>query len=135
MPKFIGKGLRTVNYKIGFPPDTVKILKTLTAIGLTGTKAMDIRGIQISPREFLAAYLSSVPVEPTDTCALKIHVIGKKGNQSVKYTYDLLSEPCKKWGLGGVSLITGLPVSIAAQMLAKRDRDERRNSPRSMHRT
>src|SRR5204862_3831456 len=72
---FRNKGIRHVSFKIAFPSDFLTKLKFLVDIGFGSDEPINIRGVNVSPREVLARLLEMAPVEdvePQDCDVLRI---------------------------------------------------------------
>jgi len=111
MGRFIGKGLKNVDYKLG-GPDHI-FIKQLWELGFLGDKPINVKGVEVAPKD---VYLALVPKPPTleelrnmamrgilrkEEGSMIIRVIGKKDGVKVEHTYTIHSpttlELQKKW--------------------------------------
>ncbi len=125
IPRTIGKGIRNAIFRIIISPAAVSKLKTLNEVGLTSDKAIDVKGLSISPREFLERYFSSVPrleIKRGDEVHLvRVDVVGEKDGEEARRTFDVINDPKPEWNAGSSGFVTGVSASIIAQMLARGD--------------
>lgn len=61
LPEFLGKGLREMDFKVALAPETAKALDLLIQLGLASTKAIDLEGHRIVPRDVTGAILAGLP--------------------------------------------------------------------------
>lgn len=115
LPKFINKGVKVVDFKIGFGPAIENPFKTLVNLGLASTEPVAYKGIKIVPRKFTARCLEMLlPPEAEFAWFIRVEVIGEeKGEKSVKRLEIPVVPPMIYPGMTEVS------ASIACQMLAK----------------
>ena len=112
------KGVKVVTNKGGvLPPELNQLLIALAEVGLTGLTPITIKNREITPRDFLVAYMASfmpeeLPSGGPPTSAIKIEVKGKKEGMDTKYIYS---------AVGRMGESTGTPASIGAQMLGRGD--------------
>lgn len=109
------KGVRTVTNKGGvLPPELNELLKVFAEFGLTSPTPIMVKGREVSPRDFLVAYMASLPAEEVPPeqrlSAMTIEVKGKKEGIDVTYTYS---------GAANMGPGTGISASIGAQMLGR----------------
>jgi len=109
------KGVRTVTNKGGvLPPEFNELLKVFAEFGLTSPTPIMVKGREVSPRDFLVAYMASLPAEevpPEQRLSAAIfEVKGKKEGIDVTYTYG---------GAANMGPGTGISASIGAQMLGR----------------
>ncbi len=97
----------------------------MNEVGLTSDKAIDVKGVSISPREFLERYFSSVPrleIKRGDEVHLvRVDVVGEKDGEEARCTFDVINDPKPEWNAGSSGFVTGVSASIIAQMLARGD--------------
>jgi saccharopine dehydrogenase-like NADP-dependent oxidoreductase len=112
------KGIRNLSVKLGtYPPENYEFLKLLSQMGLASTEPIKCKGHDVVPRDFLVSHimtlkemLGSDPNAYDKTCAI-IEVQGKKDGKDITYKYAMT---------GKMGPVTGLPVAIGAEMLAKK---------------
>ncbi|MCK5835653.1 MAG: saccharopine dehydrogenase NADP-binding domain-containing protein [Desulfobacula sp.] len=111
LPKYF-KGVKNVIIKGALIPLWVdELIQGQKATGLLGTEPMDIKGSQITPYDLALKLWETIP-EGRDngpqSSGLKVIVKGKKGNNKITYTADMV---------GRMAPGTGLPASIASLMM------------------
>ena len=115
------EGVRDVDFKLGISEKIFKAIKPLIDAGLADTSPITLKGINISPREYAIAYLTSrvSNEEPVRSVAIKIEVDGKKDGRDSAVTATLVGEPSKEFQVkNATGLLTGIGASIVAQQLA-----------------
>lgn len=129
IPHTMNKGIKNVIFRIIISPTAVSKLKAIDEIGLTGKEPVSIKGISIAPREFLETYFSSLPPAEIKRKA-QIHVVrvdvkaAKNGNEEeARCMYDVINRAKPEWGASSSAFATGVPASIAGQMLAQGEID------------
>jgi saccharopine dehydrogenase-like NADP-dependent oxidoreductase len=80
---------------------------------------------EASPREVLLALAARqpapAPAPPPDDCdVLRVDAVGRRGGRAARARAEMVVLPHLGWGIGAGALDTGVPLSIAAQMLADR---------------
>jgi saccharopine dehydrogenase (NAD+, L-lysine-forming) len=111
LPLYI-KGLKTCTNKGGVP-GLDEELKMLSALGLTGTKPIDIKGEKIAPKDIGVALLGNLPMPeelPPPVSAIKVWIRGRRGDETVQYVYTFF---------GRMTDWTGIPASIGTQMVGR----------------
>ncbi len=121
LPKTIGKGVREVVFKVIFSQEAVNKLKILKEFGLTDEKPIEVNGVKLPPRRFLEGVLRSLPPvkveEKSEIHPMRVLVVGKRGDVETRIIYDVINDPKPEWNAGSSAYITGVPASIAAQMI------------------
>jgi saccharopine dehydrogenase (NAD+, L-lysine-forming) len=124
LPRFIKKGVKYVDFKLAFSPETVELLKTLNDLGLMSMKPIDVKGVKVSP---LDVFISLIPT-PAEiggkvegyACILA-DVRGEKEGAKIHYVvYTFMShgEAYRRLGVTATAYLTGLPAAVGAAMLA-----------------
>jgi saccharopine dehydrogenase-like NADP-dependent oxidoreductase len=111
--------LREASFKVAFEPEFVKKMELLVRLGF-GSKEPVVAGA--SPRAMLLALAAKQPSpggEPADCDALRVDVIGLRGGKREARRAEVLAFPDLPRGIPAGALDTGVPLSIAGQMLAK----------------
>jgi len=111
LPKYF-KGVKNVIIKGALIPLWVdELIQEQKATGLLGTDPVDIKGSQVTPYDLALKLWETIP-EGRDngpqSSGLKVIVKGKKGNNKITYTADMV---------GRMAPGTGLPASIASLMM------------------
>jgi saccharopine dehydrogenase-like NADP-dependent oxidoreductase len=61
LPAFLGRGLQTLDFKVGLSRATADALENLVRLGFASTEPVNVAGASVRPREFTAALLSRIP--------------------------------------------------------------------------
>ena len=112
-------GLREATFKIAFEPGFVEKMAFLVELGFASREKV----AGASPREVLLALAArqTVPAGPPDDCeALRVELSGSKDGKSVRRRADMVVLPHPEWKVSAGGLDTGVPLSIAGQLLASR---------------
>ena len=115
---------KKVNFKYGLGAQFISILKTIHMLGMDKKDAVDVQGVQVSPRDLLAA---SLPDPATlgsrmkgKTCA-GVHVRGldKSGEPKAVYIYNVVDNDwsMKEYGDQAVVWQTALNPVIAMELI------------------
>jgi len=115
-------GLREASFKIAFPQAFNEKMRFLVGLGFA-SRDNGLRGV--SPREMLLALAAKhwVPTsesEPQDCDVLRVWVKGKKQGKEISGLAESVILPHPLWRVAAGSRDTGVPLSIVAQMLARR---------------
>ncbi len=111
LPLYI-EGLKECTCKGGVP-GMDEGFKVLSALGLTGTEPLDVRGDKVAPKDIAVALMGGLPLPeelPPPLSGFMVWVRGRSGADSVEYVYT---------SYGKMTVWTGIPASIGTQMLAK----------------
>jgi saccharopine dehydrogenase-like NADP-dependent oxidoreductase len=112
-------GLQDASFKVAFEPEFTKKVAFLVELGFASREKKD----GYAPRDVLlslAAAQTTPPVDPQDCDALRVELDGKKGGSAVRRRADMVVLPHPVWKVAAGALDTGVPLSIAGQMLASR---------------
>lgn len=113
-----------VTFKYGLGDEFIEVLKTIHLLGLDSTTPIKVRGVEVAPRDVIAAALPD-PARLGDrmtgkTCAgTWVKGLGKDGEPKEVYLYHVLDnvESMSKWGHQAVVLQTALNPVIALELL------------------
>ncbi len=116
---------RRVDFKYGLGAEFVEVLKTLHKLGLDSTKPLNVRGVEVAPRDVVAAALPD-PATLGErmrgkTCAgTYVTGTGKDGAPRRTYLYHVLDNEhsMREWGHQAVVLQTALNPVAALELLA-----------------
>jgi saccharopine dehydrogenase-like NADP-dependent oxidoreductase len=116
---------RRVDFKYGLGEEFIEVLKTLHKLGLDSTKPVNVRGVEVAPRDVVAAALPD-PATLGDrmrgkTCAgTYVTGTGKDGRPRSTYLYQVLDNEhsMREWGHQAVVLQTALNPVAALELLA-----------------
>lgn len=119
LPSTINKGVKFVDCLMSCTEEDEQRIKVLTDMGLTDTKSVEIEGVTISPREFLLRVAPPPDVKVRDVAGIIVEVIGEKNGERITYNYSLVQKYHTEYGVSATAYLTGIPLSIATQSLAK----------------
>jgi len=119
LPTTIGKGVKTVDCVMSCSEEDEQRIKVLTDMGLTSTSPINFEGASISPREFLLRVAPPPDAKVRDIAGVVVEVSGHQKNARVKLTYSVIHQYHTKYGVSAIAYLTGIPLSIASQMLAR----------------
>ncbi|HDI12066.1 MAG TPA: hypothetical protein ENF63_00565 [Candidatus Bathyarchaeota archaeon] len=125
LPQTIGKGVRKVDCSMSYTQEDELRIKVLNELGLTSDKPIKIGGVQISPREFLLRCVPPPDVRAKDASSLIVEVKGEKDEFPMRIRYSLVQQFHEKYGVSAIAYLTGVPLSIVSQILAKDEIKER----------
>ncbi|HSC93079.1 MAG TPA: saccharopine dehydrogenase C-terminal domain-containing protein [Gaiellaceae bacterium] len=117
---------RRVTFKYGLGEEFVDVLRTLHKLGLDSTKPVRVRGVEVAPRDVVAAALPD-PATLGDrmrgrTCAGTL-VTGTRedGSPRATYLYHVVDneQAMREWGHQAVVLQTALNPVVALELLAE----------------
>ena len=116
---------RRVDFKYGLGEEFIDVLRTLHKLGLDSTRPVRVRGVEVAPRDVVAAALPN-PAELGDrmrgkTCAgTFVTGTGKDGEPRATYLYHVLDNEhsMREWGHQAVVLQTALNPVVALELLA-----------------
>jgi saccharopine dehydrogenase (NAD+, L-lysine-forming) len=118
LPRFI-PGVKRVDVRGCWRPETMAALRLFNELNLLDIQPMEG---QVAPKAFLREFFlqrSPKADEKEWAFLLNVEVVGRKGNATVKATYNLSHPPKSVWGTSCTARITGIPASIGAQLIAK----------------
>lgn len=125
LPFTIGKGVKQVDCAMSYTEEDEQRIKVLTEMGLTSTEPVTVNGATVSPREFLLRLAPPPDVRVRDAASVLVEVAGESRGEHVKCIYSLVQEYQEAYGVSATAYLTGVPLSIAAQMLARGEIRER----------
>ncbi len=122
MPENLGKGLREMDFIVAFPPEFRRTIATIVELGLASHEPVELHGQKVEPFEVAAAAIESLPKprEPElDIDVQRCELVGERDGRAATLRYEAWTGPHERWNLGGGTVDTGVPPSIAAQWLGK----------------
>jgi saccharopine dehydrogenase-like NADP-dependent oxidoreductase len=116
---------RRVTFKYGLGNEFIEVLKTLHLVGLDSTEPVSVRGVEVAPRDVVAAALPD-PATLGDrmhgkTCAgTLVTGTGKDGKPRATYLYHVVDNDWSmlEYGSQAVVLQTALNPVVALELLA-----------------
>ena len=131
IPRGLKKEVGVVDFKLTVPDEVIAVLDTLKAFGLLSRRPIRVKGVEISPLDFLMK-LVAAPAELAGVVkgheCLVIEVIGEKGGKKLMYKFTIYmthEEAYEKYGVTSTAFLTGTTGAIAALALAKGEIKER----------
>jgi saccharopine dehydrogenase-like NADP-dependent oxidoreductase len=123
MPRWIDVG--RVTFKYGLGDEFIDVLKTIHLLGLDSTKPVTVRGVEVSPRDVVAAVLPN-PAELGDrmqgrTCAGSLVTgLGVDGQPRRTYLYQVVDNEwtMREYGHQAVVWQTAVHPVVALELLA-----------------
>jgi len=124
MPRWIDVG--RVTFKYGLGDEFLDVLRTLRKLGLDSTRPVSVRGVEVSPRDVVAAVLPN-PAELGDrmrgrTCAGSlVRGEGVDGRPREVYVYHLVDNEwtMREFGHQAVVWQTAVHPAVAVELLAE----------------
>lgn len=120
LPITINKGVQMVDCAMSYTEEDEQRIKILKEMGLTKTKPTVVKGVKISPREFLLRIAPPPDVKVKDAASIVVEVLGEKEGESMRHVYSLVYRYHEKYGVSALAYLTGVPLSIVGQMLARK---------------
>ena len=133
IPRFIGKGVKYVDFKMGGPDFT--LAKAIVELGLLDDKPIEIKGVKMAPRDVFLALVPPTPsmeevekmikagmISMRMCCA--VDVKGQKEGAEVHYIIysnfmDIHELKKRMPGANPVAYVTSVPASIFTKMFVK----------------
>ena len=121
LPRTIGKGVNMVDCAMSYTEEDEQRIRVLTEMGLTSTKPVRVGSVDVSPREFLLRCAPPPDVKVKDVAGVTVEVKGEEQRERVSRTFTVVHGYQEKYGVSALAYLTGVPLSIASQMLARGD--------------
>jgi saccharopine dehydrogenase-like NADP-dependent oxidoreductase len=123
MPRWLDVG--RVTFKYGLGDEFLDVLRTLRKLGLDSTRPVSVRGVEVSPRDVVAAVLPN-PAELGDrmrgrTCAgTLVRGLGVDGSPREAYLYHVVDNEwtMREYGHQAVVWQTAVHPVVAVELLA-----------------
>ena len=115
-------GLQDASFKVAFEPAFVEKMRFLVELGLASRERLPGG---VSPRDVLLDVAARQPAladagPPNDADHLRVELTGRKQGRLVRRRGDMTVTPHERWRVAAGALDTGVPLSIAGQLLAGR---------------
>jgi saccharopine dehydrogenase (NAD+, L-lysine-forming) len=124
LPRFIGKGIRNVDFKLAVPDDMQRRLDDLHRIGMTRLDEVRVGGVRVRPLQVLAAVLP----QPADlggrikgAAILLVEIEGRKGDRRVRHVLHVAmthDEAFRRMRTTATAFLTGTGAAAGALALA-----------------
>ncbi|MEX0832856.1 MAG: saccharopine dehydrogenase C-terminal domain-containing protein [Actinomycetota bacterium] len=122
LPKFLGNGVRSVAVRGTWRPEDMRTLRSLSELGLTSDRPIQVNGSKVRPLDVLRSVLLSNPPHLEEApCAffLEVEVEGEKDGKPA--TVQQRTSHPMEWGSDATARMTAVPAVVAAGILAEND--------------
>lgn len=125
VPRYLDKGLKKVTFKFGLGRNFITMLKNLQELGLASTEKVKVNGVEVSPREVVAATAPNpayIGPKMKGKTVAGTWVTGKKdGLKREVYLYQVAdNQECMKvYGSQAVVAQTAFPPVLMLELIAK----------------
>lgn len=119
LPRTINRDVKVVDCAMTYTEEDEQRIKVLNEMDLTKTEPILVEGIKVSPKEFLLRVAPPPDVNAKDVAGILVEVTGAREGESIKCIYSLVYKYNKKYDVSALAYLTGVPLSIVSQMLAK----------------
>ncbi len=113
-------GLADASFKVAFEPEFARKIAFLVELGFASREEL-VGGV--APRAMLLALAGRQPApggEPADCDLLRVDVEGRRDSRTVRLRGEVTALPHPEWRVSAGALDTGVPLSIAGQLLGSR---------------
>ncbi len=107
-------------FKLGHPPNVNQLYRDLSNYGLTSEESIPYGTNELSPADFVAAYLSTDQADEvfgfsklTPYSMREVRIAGKRDDRPLKLRYQV--------SMKGGPIESGLPLAITAELLSNGD--------------
>ncbi len=121
LPGNLGKGVRDLEFKVGFPPEFMQTLTSLIRLGFASKKPIRVGDRDVVPHDVTSAVIEALPQpkEPVlDVDIQRCEMSGTRAGKPATVTVDCISTPNLEWRIDGGAVGTGTPPAIAAAWIA-----------------
>jgi lysine 6-dehydrogenase len=118
--RYEGK-IPTMEYKTLRYPGHAQIMEAIRELGLLELKPIDVKGVQVVPREVAVAAMGPRLTKPEgkDLVALRVIVMGRKDGKDKTVTFELVDRYDEAKEISAMERTTGYSLSITGQMQAR----------------
>jgi lysine 6-dehydrogenase len=111
----------TMEYKTLRYPGHAKIMEAIRDLGLLEQNPIDVKGVQVSPRDVAVAAMGPRLTKPesADLVALRVIVAGTKDGQPKTLEWELVDRYDEAHGISAMERTTGYSLSITGLMQAR----------------
>ncbi len=109
-----------LEYKTLRYPGHVAIMKPIRELGLLGNDPIDVKGVQVRPRDVFIAASTPVLKKPKaeDLVALRVEASGTKGGKPVSVVWQLVDHKDTERNISAMMRTTGYSLAITGMMQA-----------------
>jgi len=117
------KGIKNIEFYAGFPDHSMNVLLALVETGFASKVPLEITGVKIIPASFIVELLKRIktPKGYLEAENLWATLIGKHNGKVKEIHMECIVPPLKGWENSGCNIDTGMPASIIAQMIYKKE--------------
>jgi saccharopine dehydrogenase (NAD+, L-lysine-forming) len=118
---FRKKGIKSLDFAYAADQTLLDIITALHKIGMTSREPIPVKGVPISPYDFLAELdkrLPKPPDDPKDIEMLRAELSGMAGGRKRRVRIEMTAHWHPRWRKSAGTVDTGVPPSIAAQWMA-----------------
>lgn len=125
LSRFIGKGLRRVDVRGAWRPETMSALRMLLQYRLITSDTVAIDGMTVGVKDVLRAHLLRAAADghlddQRDWAfLLSVEVVGRRAGKEARRIYRTSHPGMREWGKQATAKMTGIPTSIGVQLLAR----------------
>jgi len=123
--RFMSKGVRVVDVRGTWGLGIMRALRVFSDLRLTAEDETQFNGQLIPTKQFLRAHIlqhaANFDGDGQWAFLLNVQVLGKKNGGSLQLEYRTRHPLHAEWGTAATAKMTGIPASIAAQKLARKE--------------
>jgi saccharopine dehydrogenase (NAD+, L-lysine-forming) len=121
LPKTLGKGVKHMDFIVAYPPEFTRTITLLVRMGLISRAPINVKGVEVKPYDVFATVVDSIPKTDAelDVDVQRVELYGEIDGHPSTLRNDAITTPNEKWKIGGGTVDTGVPPSIASQWLAE----------------
>jgi saccharopine dehydrogenase (NAD+, L-lysine-forming) len=124
LPRFIGKGIRNVDFKLAVPDDMQRRLDDLHRIGMTRLDEVRVGGVRVRPLQVLAAVLpqpANLGGRIRGAAILLVEIEGRKGDRRIRHVLHVAmthDEAFRRMRTTATAFLTGTGAAAGALAIA-----------------
>ena len=123
--RFIGKGVSVVDVRGTWSPRIMRALQVFSDLELTGEQETQFNGQTIATKQFIRAHIlehaADFGGDGEWAFLLNVQVIGQSNGSLRELEYTTRHPLHAEWGTAATAKMTGIPASIAAQKLGRKE--------------
>lgn len=120
---FKDKGIKNVSFKLALPTLFEERLRFLVENKMGNKEPITVKGVQVSPRDFIVELLEVKPgsnhinIKHDDHKILRVIIKGTKEGRAITYEMETILHHYPKWDMGNGPFTVGFPAAITSRML------------------
>ncbi len=117
-------GVEAVDFRVAFSPTLLDICDALVTLGLTSEEEIEFEGVITTPRAFLDWYLGQQPLPEAveEWKSFRVDVVGEHDGKRTHRRYTtVVGSQLDDWDLSATAVWTGVPLAVAAELVARGD--------------